>query len=144
MSNRLEISLDVLELQENGSYRKRTAQPIAAKPVTARGQLKPRTKNKTETRFEEEFLKPRLHTREILWYDYECWSFRIGDDCRYYPDYPTLLADGELVIYEVKGAKAIFQDDAKVKMRACAERYPMRFILALPVKGGGWEFEQVK
>lgn len=143
MSNRLEISMDALELQENGSYRKRASQPITAKPVVAQGKLKPRKMNKTEARFETEFLKPRLHTHEILWYDFECWSFRIGDDCRYFPDFPAMLSDGEIVLFEVKG---FMQDDALVKLKAVSERYPFKIkvVTAMPAKeGSGWAIKDI-
>ena len=48
-------------------------------------------------------------------------------------------------MHEVKGAKIIFQDDAKVKVKVAAETFPFVFKVVYPNKqkqasnGNGWE-----
>lgn len=54
-----------------------------------------------------------------------------------------LPADGVLTMTDVKGARAIVQEDARVKMRVAADQYPFLFQLAFPAEGGGWTIEIV-
>ena len=61
-------------------------------------------------------------------------------------DFNAMMADGLLVMFDVKGAKAIIEDDAKAKMKIAAEMYPFVFRYAFPrtqKEGGGWIFEEV-
>jgi hypothetical protein len=59
---------------------------------------------------------------------YERVTLKLGDDCRYTPDFFVILPDGQITIYETKGA--FIREDARVKLRAAAEMFPFRFILA--------------
>lgn len=150
MPKRLEISMDALELQENGSYRKRASQPITAKPVAARGQLKVRKMNRTEQLYASH-LEIQKHLGNVAWWDFEAVKLRLGDDCYFIPDFIIMLADGSIEVHDTKGTQKHYtkkagehfvgriEDDAQVKMRACAERYPFKFYTAfrLPEKQGG-------
>ena len=54
--------------------------------------------------------------------------------------------DGVIELHEVKGSKAIFQDDAKVKIKLAAKLFPFVFKLAFPIQSntaGGWTVEEV-
>lgn len=107
----------------------------------AKGRLKQGERNKTEAAYEL-VLKARMQAGEIVWYSFEGMKFRLADNTFYTPDFAVMLADGTLEIHEVKGAMAVFQDDAKVKIKVAAELYPMRFIAVFPKAkkdGGGWE-----
>ena len=91
--------------------------------------------NGTEAEYEALFLGNRVHGFEEL-------TFRLGDDCRYTPDFWTMGDDDVLELHEVKGH---WEDAAKVKIRVAAERYPnfrfMAFRRLTKKQGGGWERE---
>lgn len=63
---------------------------------------------------------------------HESLALRLGDDSVYIPDFAVVLNTGELEIHEVKGVKRAsragyhVEDDARVKLRACAAQYPFR------------------
>jgi hypothetical protein len=114
------------------------------KRLHALGRLKTGEMNKTEAAYEL-VLKARMQAGDVVWYKFEGMKFRLADNTFYTPDYCVLLSDGSLEMHEVKGARAIFADDAKVKIKVAAEMYPMQFIACFPVpksKGGGWEFDR--
>jgi len=90
--------------------------------VHARGSLKPRKMNKIEAAYGD-LLKGRP---DVVWTEFEGITLRLGDDCRYTPDWPLMLADGTLEMHETKG---FMRDDALVKIKAAAARYPFRFVL---------------
>ena len=59
--------------------------------------------------------------------------------------FAVMLDNGQIEIHEVKGARAIFADDAKVKVKVAAEQYPFPVVVAFPIpksRGGGWEFDR--
>jgi len=63
----------------------------------------------------------------------QSFQLKIGDDCRYTPDFWTLDADGQLHFWECKG---FMRDDALVKIKAAARKYRLfRFILVTKEKG---------
>lgn len=109
----------------------------------ALGRLKTGQRNKTESAYET-FLEARRRVGDVLWFKFEGVKLRLADNTFYTPDYAVMLANGQMEMHEVKGARAIFADDAKVKVKVAAETYPFPFVVAFPVpksKGGGWEFE---
>lgn len=63
---------------------------------------------------------------------------------QYTPDFAVMLANGQMERREVKGARAIFQDDARAKIKIAAGMYPFRFVAVRPKPkkdGGGWAKE---
>jgi len=109
----------------------------------ALGRLKTGERNKTEQAYED-LLKAMQISGQILWYSFECIKLRLADNTFYTPDFLVMKASGELEAHEVKGAKAIFMDDARVKIKVAAETFPFKFIVAYPKtkkSGGGWEIE---
>jgi len=107
----------------------------------ALGRLKTGERNKTEAAYERMLEL----SGEVAWYRFEGVKLRLADNTFYTADFAVMLADGQLEMHEVKGARAIFADDAKVKIKVAAEMYPFRFIAAFPVsksRGGGWEFDE--
>jgi len=110
----------------------------------ALGRLKTGQRNKTESAYET-FLEARRRVGDVLWFKFEGVKLRLADNTFYTPDYAVMLANGQMEMHEVKGARAIFADDAKVKVKVAAETYPFPFVVAFPVpksKGGGWEFDR--
>lgn len=83
-------------------------------------------------------LEFRKRVGEILQYDFEAIKLRLADNTFYEPDFLVLLANGELEIHEVKGH---WEDDARVKIKVAAEKFPFRFIAMTRVKGQ-WKEEE--
>lgn len=110
----------------------------------ALGRLKSGAMNKTEAAYASHLEGQRL-TGAILWYAFEPIKLRLADATFYEPDFGVLQADGLFAMHEVKGARAIFQDDARVKIKVAASLHPFRFVAVYPLpkaRGGGWEFEE--
>lgn len=75
------------------------------------------------------------------WFDE--WTFKLAKDTRYTPDFIVMLADGTLEAHEVKG---FMEDDAWVKLKVFAEKFPIRTLLVkarAKRDGGGWEIKEV-
>lgn len=113
----------------------------SVKKLYALGRLKSGERNKTEAAYEL-FLEQQKQCGQILWYKFEAMTFKLANDTRYTPDFIVMLSNGEIECREIKGAKAIFLGDAKVKIKVAAEMFPFRFIAVFPIPkklGGGWE-----
>ena len=104
--------------------------------MIARATNKPSAMNRTEARYAER-LEILRRAGELQWWKYGAITLKLGDDCRYSPDFMVVLPNGEIEMHETKG---FFRDDAKVKLRVAAAMFPFRFWLVRLVKGR-WEFE---
>ena len=102
------------------------------------GRLKKGEMNKTERAYNE-LLKTRLSLGTIQWYEFEAITLKLADDTRYTPDFVVMDRDGVLELHEVKGSPFVFRDDAKVKVKVCAGKFPFRMFVVYPEKGGGWK-----
>ena len=93
---------------------------------TAHGRIVvPPYKNKAEGLFGG-LLDYRKRLGLILWWGYEAVTLKLGQDCRYTPDFAVMNANSEFVFYEVKGFR---RDDAIVKLKTAASMFPFRFFL---------------
>lgn len=99
--------------------------------------------NKTEQAYAQQ-LELRLRAGEIAWYRFEGIKLRLADNCFLTVDFAVMEASGQLVMIDVKGSRAIFCDDAKVKMKVAADTYPFAFrvVYPKPARAGGWEIEE--
>jgi hypothetical protein len=61
-------------------------------------------------------------------------AFKIGDDCRYNPDF-NIVIDGRWVFYECKGH---MRDDALVKLKATARQFPQIDLILVRRIDGAW------
>ncbi len=95
----------------------------------------PCTMNRTETKYAA-LLELRRFGGQVLWWGYECWTFKLGPDVRYTPDFIVMLADGSLEAHEVKGG--FYRDDARAKFRIAAGLFPLVFRWCVHLKGQ-WE-----
>jgi hypothetical protein len=110
----------------------------------ALGRLKSGTKNKAEIRYEEEVLKPSMMAGNILWYAFEGIKLKLADRTFITIDYAVLPKSGVMELHDVKGHRAIYLDDAKVKMKVAADKFPFVFKVAFMPRGGRpWEVEEV-
>lgn len=90
----------------------------------ALGRLKSGTLNKTEQKYQE-VLKLRQIAGEVVWFEFEPMNLRLADKCFYKVDFLVMLADGCLEVHEIKGK---WEDDALVKIKVAANKFPFRFI----------------
>jgi len=89
-----------------------------------------------------------LRTLNDLWIGIQCVTLKIGDDCRYTPDFAALDGEGLRFIdtkaTNRKTGKPLCQDDALVKMRVAARLFPWaRFLIAHPLPSG-WQHIEIK
>ncbi|EEW1767252.1 TPA: DUF1064 domain-containing protein [Escherichia coli] len=115
------------------------------KQIQALGRLKTGQMNKTESAYCQH-LELRKRAGEIAWYRFEGIKLRLADNCFLTVDFAVMLADGQLVMVDVKGSKSVFTDDARVKLKVAADSYPFVFQVAYPKPkklGGGWEVEEL-
>jgi hypothetical protein len=74
----------------------------------------------------------------IAWFEYEAVKLRLADKTFYSPDFAVMAANGELEMHEVKG---FWEDDARVKIKCAAEKFPFRFRAFTKYKGN-WKEEE--
>jgi hypothetical protein len=96
--------------------------------------------NKTEARFAQ-WLDIGIREGRFVAKFFEDFTLRIGDNCRYTPDFAVLCADMSFRFYEVKG---FWRDDARVKIKVAATKFPMFAFFGVQWKSGGWEVEEFK
>jgi len=106
----------------------------------AKGVVKqPAGMNKTEARFQAH-LDARVLAGEILWYRYAAITFKIGEDCRYTPDFAVMHADHTISLIDVKGTskgKPWIEEDSRAKIRAAPSIFPFTFQVAF-FHAGTW------
>ena len=104
----------------------------------AKGRLAPGVMNATEQAFAQH-LEMLKRAGEIVSYDFEKETFKLGKSCTYTPDFRVMMPDQTIVFYEVKG---YWLEDAKVKIKVAAEQNRMYRFIAVMKKtkkeGGGW------
>lgn len=123
---------------------KRTSShPEAAgeRPVRPTFEIRPTTDeeslNKTERRFLA-YLRAKPNSVTGI----QNITLKIGDYCRYTPDFWHISDSQAFTFYEVKGG--FWRDDARVKVKVAARSFRWaNFIVAQRVKGG-WRFEVIK
>lgn len=112
----------------------------AAKPESPREVTESRM-NKTETRYAN-ILQGYVLAGEILRYEFEAFTFRLGHKTRYTPDFMVVRPDRSVEFHEVKGG--YIWEDARVKVKAAASRFDcFKFVLA-QYKKGQWNIAEVK
>lgn len=81
----------------------------------AKGRRAQSRMNGTEREYAALFLGKKPHL-------YAAVTLRLGDDCRYTPDFMVIAEDDVVEFHEVKGG--FWRDDAKAKIAIAAEQYP--------------------
>ncbi len=104
----------------------------------ALGRLPKGVMNKTEAAYARH-LDALKFSGEILEYWFEEIKFKIGTSaCWYEPDFLVQVKGGAMEIHECKGH---WQEDALVKIKSLALRYPFRVIAVQLIKGA-WEIRE--
>lgn len=117
------------------------AAPTAKQAMQALGRLPTGAMNKTERSYAGR-LDQMKYAGKILWYGFEAIKLRLADNTFYTPDFAVMAADGVIELHEVKG---FWTDDARVKIKVAADKFPFRFMAMKPramKAGGGWEVEE--
>lgn len=98
--------------------------------------------NKTEQAYNDHLLT-LYRGMEIMCFSFEAVKLRLAQNTFYTPDFLVMQNDCTIEFHEVKGH---WEDDARVKIKVAADKFPMfKFIAvkALPKKhGGGWSVEE--
>jgi hypothetical protein len=121
---------------------------VKGKPQYALGRLPQGVMNKTEERFLAEYITPFSAAGEIVWWAFEGIKLRIAPNTFITVDFALMRANGAFELVDVKAQRFLVEDDAHVKMKVAADRYPFRFFYAWPMGGTtaktkGWHFEAV-
>lgn len=98
--------------------------------------------NKTEAEYGQ-ILEHRKLAGEVLWYAFEAIKLRLAKKTFLTVDYFVMTSDFQLEAHEIKGG--FWEDDARVKIKVAAEKFPFRFIAAQKLAkkhGGGWKIEE--
>jgi hypothetical protein len=99
--------------------------------------------NKTERRFYDEFIRPRISNKSLKNAKFEAIKLQLGDRCTYTPDFVCVTASGRWIAYEVKGS--FTRDDAQVKLKTAAQTFPdIKFIKAIFTKEKKWNLQEIK
>lgn len=112
----------------------------------ALGRLPAGTMNRTEARYAAEVLEPAMQAKLVLWYAFEGVKLRLAPNTFLTVDFAVLPSTGVLEMIDVKGAAAMIEEDARVKLKVAASGFPFVFRIALPRPkrdGGGWMHEEV-
>jgi len=68
-------------------------------------------------------------------------TLKLGDDCRYTPEFNYVDEKGRFTIVEVKG---FMRDDAQVKLKVAARLFRRFNFVLVKKKGTGWDISEVK
>lgn len=100
---------------------------------------KPKNPEDKLTKTEQEFLN-RLRLGiygEMDWIGIQSVTLKLGDDCRYTPDFPT-MQNGKILFWEVKG-KHVWEDSI-IKIKTAASQFPFwTFYLCQRNPDGSWQ-----
>ncbi len=94
--------------------------------------------NKLESRYAAHLESQKKAGTIVLW-RYEEVKFRLADRTWYTPDFYIITATGEVEIHETKG---FMQEDANVKIKSVAEKFPELTFVLVREKKGQWEFHK--
>ena len=111
----------------------------------AKGRLRPGEMNRTEKAYAARLDALKASGEISAWW-FEDLKLRIAAGaCWYCPDFLVMRSDGALELHEVKGSPRVFLDDAKVKAKAAATRYPFPLFVAYPDKQSpaGWRVQEL-
>lgn len=103
--------------------------------MQALGRLPAGKMNKTEARYAAH-LEIQKAAGAIYWYAFEPANLRLGDKCFYSIDFLVMTSEGALQAHEVKGH---WTDDALVKIKVAAEKFPFPFVAVKATKTG-WDY----
>jgi len=120
-----------------------TSRAPKGKKIYALGRLKAGTMNGLESRYAAH-LELRKAVGEVAWWEFEGIKLRLADATFLTVDFDVMLADGTIELHDTKGGP--IEDDAAVKIKLAAEKYPFRFFVVRENRkrdGGGFILKEV-
>lgn len=78
------------------------------------------------------YLDGLVLARAVLWYAFDSLKLRLAEKTFFTPDFLVMTSDGTLEIHEVKGH---WEDDARVKIKVAADKFPFKFKAIKKEKG---------
>ena len=98
---------------------------------------KPGVMNSLESKYALHLEAKRI-AGEIFAYAFESITLKLAEGCRYTPDFLVINREMECEFHEVKG---FWVDDARVKIKVAASKFPFRFV-GVQYKKKEWQFEE--
>lgn len=92
--------------------------------------------NKLEAKYADHLEMQKRHG-DIIEYWFDCVKLRLAEKTFYTPDFLVLTKDLNLEIHETKG---FWEDDARVKIKVAADKFPFKF-KAIKLIRGSWSEE---
>lgn len=115
--------------------------------------------NRIERRYADEVIRPLCMAGQVVWWGFQPIKLQLGKACYYEPDFLLQMADLSLECHEIKdtwrekrkgktaSTRVGWEEDARVKIKAAASRYPfLRFIAMAHRKEIGvskWDEEEI-
>ena len=125
--------------------------PAPAPTPAIRKAIKDRFRTKSEARYAQ-YLEGLRLAGEIVRWEYEPITLKIGVDCRYTPDFLVVTREQwsedagpmitELQFREVKGPHA-HREKGIVKLRAAAKQYPEFSFMLVTIDCGHWTSTEI-
>lgn len=100
--------------------------------------IKPTTDVQKLNKTEAAFLN-HLNAGKHLFVLTQAITLKLGDDCRYTPDFVT-IDPTVITAWEVKG---FWRDDARVKIKCAARMFPWIRFVAVQLSKTNWTFEAI-
>jgi len=97
-------------------------------------QIREKGMNKRETAFSL-LLEAAKKRGEILQWHFETVTLKVSPSTRYIPDFVAVLPSGHWQVFEIKG---FLEDDAAVKFKGAAEKFPELSFHMLKLVKGQW------
>lgn len=95
--------------------------------------------NKLEEKYSQT-LEQRRIAGEIAWWGYEAQTLKLAERTTYTPDFLVIRSDGRVECHETKG---FFRDDARVKLKIAAEKYPFYVFYLVQEKHKDWVITEI-
>ena len=110
----------------------------------AKGRLPRGTMNKTEQRYAV-YLDQQKLAGAVLWWNFEGVKLMLAKNTSITIDFAVMTDAGILEMRDVKGAKAMIEDDARAKTKIAAAMYPFVFKFVYPADktSGTWIEEEI-
>ena len=115
-------------------------QPVAA-TVDFKFTISPSTDEQKLNKTERAYLAHLRGSPGVKEIGVQDVTLKLGDDCRFTPDFRYIDANGVWVMVDVKGWQ---RDDALVKIKVASRKFPMFRFVIVQRNGLGWEETPVK
>lgn len=96
--------------------------------------LTPSTDEQKLNRTEKSWLAV-LRSRNVHWIGIQAVTLKLGDDCRYTPDFEVIDQAGLYTFYETKG---FMREDALAKLKTAARAFPWAKFVVVTRVDGAW------